>query len=199
MCGNFLLHTFFVFIQVFADASPYHISAPQNLLLRQIAKMYQLFRDLAKDLRSTSGDLSRAKSYRARVLHFLKFIQSFGLIASMHKVTYVHLLVDHIPTWMELWCEVLGFGYGIFTGSSGEHLNKLVKILEMTHTNLSKSRFEQIIQLLHVRAFHYPDMLLDESARDQTCSRCHQKGHNKKNKSCPLHPSHPPPVYSDSD
>lgn len=32
-----------------------------------------------------------------------------------------------------------------------------------------------------------------------TCSACNQPGHNKKNKSCPLHPSHPGLNFDDSD
>ena len=31
------------------------------------------------------------------------------------------------------------------------------------------------------------------------CSRCGQSGHNKKNKSCPLHESQPNIVFDDSD
>ena len=107
--------------------------------------MYRLFHDLALDLRSTTADLKRAKSFRSRVLHFLYPAQNVELHDCIHKVTYVHLLSDHIPRWMVLWCELLDFGYGLFTGSSDEHLNKVVKMLEMTHSNLSSNRYNQIL------------------------------------------------------
>ena len=32
-----------------------------------------------------------------------------------------------------------------------------------------------------------------------TCSACGEKGHNRKNKSCPLHPSHPMIEFDESD
>ena len=32
-----------------------------------------------------------------------------------------------------------------------------------------------------------------------TCSACKQKGHNKKNKNCPLHPSQVQLDFSDTD
>ena len=31
-----------------------------------------------------------------------------------------------------------------------------------------------------------------------TCSTCNQSGHNRKNKSCPLHPSHPVLEFEES-
>jgi len=129
-----------MFVQVFANASGYPVTSPHNKKIREVMKMYRLFHDLALDLRSTSGDLQRAQSFRGRVLHFLNHVQNVGLRDCIHRVTYVHLLADHIPQWMVLWCELLDFGYGYFTGSSGEHLNKVVKVLEMTHSNLSSKR-----------------------------------------------------------
>lgn len=53
----------FVHVQVFADASGFPLTAPQNRKLRGVLNMYQLFHDLAVDLCSTSGDLNHAKSF----------------------------------------------------------------------------------------------------------------------------------------
>ena len=177
------------------------LSDPQNETLRKVRELYTSLHDLTIDLRSTSGNLTRALTFKRRVLDFLKLklFQRYALQDCTHKVTYIHLLLDHIPEWMVIWCKLLDLGYGAFSGASGEHLNKLIKSLELGHTDLSGNRFQQIVQLMRVRAFHYPHMLLDDPSRDQTCSRCNQKGHNKKNKSCPMHPSQPAPAFSDSD
>ena len=77
----------FISAQVFADASGFPVTAPQNAKIRQVMTMYRLFHDLALDLRSTTGDLKRAKSFRSRVLHFLNPAQNVGLRDCIHKVT----------------------------------------------------------------------------------------------------------------
>ena len=189
----------FFTLQVLVEDSGFPLSHAHNTKLRELIDLYNHFHDLAIDLRSTTADPKRASSFYNRVLKFLRLFQRVGLQACTHKVTYVHILLDHIPTWMVLWCSLLQVGYRVFSAASGEHLNKQVKFLELGHTDLSKNRFAEIMRLLRVRAIHYPMLLLDESSRDQTCSRCHQKGHNRKNKSCPMHPSHPPPTFSDSE
>ena len=69
-------------------------------------------------------------------------------------------------TMLELWCDLLGFGYGFFTGTSREHLNKVVKTPEMQHSNFSELRCKQIIEHLWIKVFHFPKMILDDTARD---------------------------------
>ena len=85
----------------------------------------------------------------------------------------------------------------MFTSTSGEHLNKQLKFLESGHTDLSRSRYQQVLRLLRVRMFHFTTSVLDDPAREMTCSRCKQKGHNRKNKSCPMHPSQPPMEFDE--
>ena len=126
-------------------------------------------------------------------------VKQGGFQECLHKVTYVDLLVDHMPRWMELWCDLLGFGYGFFTGTSGKHLNKVVKTLEMQHSNFSELRFKQVIEHGRIKVFHFPKMNLDDTAHDQTCYRYNQKGHNEQNETRPLHPTHRPPIHSDSE
>ena len=106
-----------------------------------------------------------------------------------HKMTYVHLLYDHIAVWMALWHNLLSIGYGAFSGASVEHLNKLIKSLELGRTNFSGNWFQQIIRLQRVWAFHYPEMLLDDTSQNQTCSRCKQDRCNNKKKKTIVSPS----------
>ena len=96
----------------------------------------------------------------------MRHVKQVGFQECLHKVTYVDLLVDHMLRWMELWCDLLGFGYGFFTGTSGEHLNKVVKALEMQHSNFSELCFKEIIEHLRIKVFHLPKMILDDTARD---------------------------------
>ena len=145
--------------QVLADGKGKPLSDQQNETLRKVRELYTSFHDLTIDLRSTSGNLTRALTFKRRVLDFLKLFQRYALQDCTHKVTYIHLLLDHIPEWMVIWCKLLDLGYGAFSGASGEHLNKLIKSLELGHTDLSGNLFQQIVRLMRVRAFHYPHML----------------------------------------
>lgn len=114
-------------------------------------------------------------------------------------VPYLHVLSDHVPVWMDYWFTMLGWGYGMFSSSSGEHLNKVVKHLELCHSNLSGNRFAQIVRLMRTRLLFYPEMLFDQSHHKVKCSACHQEGHNKKSRMCPLHPSQPALEFDDDD
>ena len=88
---------------------------------------------------------------------------------------------------MNLWGELLGWGYGYFNCNAGEHLNKQIKSLEFDSTNLKDNRFIQVCRSFRLRQFIYPEKITPPSC-DVTCSACHLKGHNKKNKLCRLHP-----------
>ena len=68
----------------------------------------------------------------------------------------------------------------MFSAASGEHVNKLIKLLELHHSNFSSSRFQQIMRFFRFRAFHYTDQLFHKEKRDMKCSACHEEGHNKK-------------------
>ena len=99
---------------------------------------------------------------------------------------------------MAFWYELFGWGYGYFSCTAGEHLNKRGKELECKDTNQDDSRFTSILQMFHVKQFYYTDSIFPTS-KVITCSSCKNEGHNKKNKSCPLHPSQPPLYFPDSD
>ena len=111
--------------QVLADRKGEPLSDPQNETLRKVRELYTSFHDLTIDLHSTSGNLTRASTFKRRVLDFLKLFQRYALQDCTHKVTYVHLLLEHIPEWI-VWCQLLDLVYGAFCGESGEHLNKLI-------------------------------------------------------------------------
>jgi hypothetical protein len=93
---------------------------------------------------------------------------------------------------------LFNWGYGYLSTNAGEHLNKRIKQYEISQTNLDSKRFYTIIHLIRTKQFEFTTCILP-SAKTVTCSACHQVGHNKKNKSCPLHPSHPVIEFEDSD
>ena len=70
--------------------------------------------------------------------------------------------------------------------------------MEMEHTNLDKNRFEVIVRNLRIKQFYYSETIIP-SKTEVKCSKCHQTGHNKKNKCCPLHPSQPLLTFDESD
>ena len=185
------------FVEVLCRGKP--LNHHENRGLKNIVLLYDKFRDISKDLRSTSGNMARARTFQRRVTAFIKLFQQVETHYCTKRVMYMHALLDHIPRWMRLWCDLMQWGYGVFTSMSGEHLNKQLKYLELGHTDLSGNRYQQLLRYLKVRMFHFTSSVLDDPEREVTCSRCKQKGHNRKNKSCPMHPSQPQHQLSGSE
>ena len=102
---------------------------------------------------------------------------------------YLHYLRNHLAELMETLNDLFGWGYGCFTTNAGEHLNKRIKYYEINETNLSDERFQTIHLMRSKQLFFTKTVIPSETVI--TCSACNQKGHNRKNKSCPLHSSHP--------
>ena len=75
---------------------------------------------------------------------------------------------SHVKS-MKLYGEALGWGYGYFNCNAREHLNKLIKTLEVGNTNLSQDRFFTITRNLRVRQFYYPESIF--STNTVICSR----------------------------
>lgn len=140
-------------------------------------------------MRTKTADKDRAATFNERSKNFLSKLKQWAGGASTFGLPYLHIMTDHIGDKMVIWTELLNWGYGYFSCTAGEHLNKHIKTKEF-ETNLSEQRFVDIIRTMRVKQFKYPATVYVQY-KEITCSRCHQKGHNKKNKSCPLHPSQP--------
>ena len=68
----------------------------------------------------------------------------------------------------------------------------------MSDTNLDTDRFLKITHIMRVKQLIFTDVIIQRKTTIK-CSACGEVGHNKKNKSCPLHPSHPAIEFDDSD
>ena len=99
---------------------------------------------------------------------------------------------------MKLHLNLFGWGYGIFCCNAGEHLNKRIKTFELSATNMDNNRFFTIVRLIRMKQLVFTKSILKSKVMVK-CSACNQDGHNRKNKSCPMHPSHPPLEFDDSD
>ena len=110
----------------------------------------------------------------------------------------MHYLRNHVGDCMKFGYEMFGWGYGVYNCNAGEHLNKIIKTMELCGTNLDAGHFKKIIRNLRIKQFIYPKSIIPREVT-VTCSRCHQVGHNKKNKCCPLHDIHPDIDFSDSE
>ena len=64
---------------------------------------------------------------------------------------------------------------------------------------MDKKRFYTVMHILRTRQFEFTKSIMPSNINMVTCSACNQKGHNKKNKSCPLYPSHPPLEFDDTE
>lgn len=111
---------------------------------------------------------------------------------------YLHILRWHIGHHMVFFAKFFNFGYGYLSTNAGEHLNKIIKKKELAGTNLDEKRFQKIITDISVKQFHFTTSIMQDKS-DKKCSACNGIGHNKKNRSCPLHPSHPKMTFDESD
>ena len=149
------------------------------------------------DIRSVKGDQERVKSFKSHVEAYTLFLSASNS-KIVEKKPYMHYLRNHVPALMEVALDKFGFGYGMYSCNAGEHLNKIVKTMELTHTNLGSTHFRKIIRNLRLKQFVYSKTIKPHEVT-VTCSRCNQKGHNRKNKMCPLHPIHPEIEFSESE
>ena len=170
----------------------------RNTKLRQVLAIYNCFADLAQDLRSKTYDADRCESFSTRVEVFVTKLFYNGLSACSVKMPYLHILRNHVGDFMQLYGQLFGWGYGFFSTNAGEHLNKVIKQYESSSTNLDERRFERVIRILRIQQFEYAENLFKKT-RDIICSKCNQSGHNKKNRSCPLHETHPRIEFNESD
>ena len=77
-------------------------------------------------------------------------------------------------------------------------MNKRIKCMEFGDTNMQPDRFCTIMKKMRMRQLYFPEKMLP-SATTVTCSECHEVGHNKKSKHCPMHPQNVSFVFSDSE
>ena len=166
--------------------------------MRQINTLYQMFKDLAQDIRNVHGDKQRAESFGYRANQFFLKFKSWAGGSNVYGKPYLHIMREHFGSLMVFWNEMCNWGYGYFTCSASEHLNKQIKVMEMDHTNLDENRFFTIIRNMRINQFTFSKNIFP-SNKQVTCSACHEKGHTKKNKSCPMHPSQPPIMFEESD
>ena len=162
-------------------------SSPSAAKLFQLLTAVRLFRDIAHDLRSTTTTEQRVASFQDRVESFFQHLKKNFPSECTNKLYYLHLLRDHVGEFMRFWFDTMSWGYGMFSTSAVEHLNKRLKVFEANHTTQSPIRFREIIHRFRVNLFHFAHSILAESKSKLTCSACGASGHNKKNKMCPNH------------
>ena len=123
---------------------------------------------------------------------------SFAGTTPIKGLPYLHYLRNHVGDLMVLYGDLFNWGYGMFSCNAGEHLNKHIKYLEINQTNMDQKRFYTVAHTMRLKQFNFTGSIMP-TEKEIKCSACQQTGHNKKNKSCPMHPSHPLIQFDDSD
>lgn len=82
--------------------------------LRQVNKLYGLFGDLARDIRSTTANKERAASFSTRAEIFFQKLKTWSGGDSVYGKPYLHVLRDHIGDYMVQWANLANWGYGVF-------------------------------------------------------------------------------------
>ena len=150
-------------------------------------------------LRTTKPNLDDVQAFGKTAEKFFQKMKLCCGDSSVKKKPYLHLLREHIPDILKFWYNMFEWGYGFFHCSAGEHLNKQMKKIERYDTNQDSNRFCSTLKIIRLRQFHYSTSIFKNEESDVTCSRCKQRGHNRKNKSCPMHPDQPQLYFPDSD
>ena len=63
---------------------------------------------------------------------------------------------------------------------------------------MDRQRFYTVTHMMRLKQFEFTTSIMPDK-KETTCSACKQSGHNKKNKSCPMHPSHPSIQFEESE
>lgn len=152
-----------------------------------------------RDIRSTEANADRVKTFNTRVESYYKSFQNSFTAKNLDDKPYLHYLRNHVGNTMKFALDYFGWGYGYFTCNAGEHLNKVVKTMQLTATNMDDFHLQRIIRNLRILQFDYTRSIIPREVKVR-CSRCNEVGHNRKNKQCPLHEIHlPQVVFSDSE
>ena len=153
---------------------------------------------LFRDIRDVQVNVDRIKSFNERVEKYFHMFKSSAGTTSLSSLPYLHYLRNHTGDLMMLHFTLFGWGYSVFCCNAREHINKRIKTFELSGTNMDENRFLTIVQLIRMKQLVFTTSILYNKVSSK-CSACKQDGHNKKNKSCPLHPSHPEIEFDDSD
>ena len=122
------------------------------------------------------------------------FLHNAGT-GSISNMPYIHYLRNHLGNLMVLYKDLFWLGIRLLFN---EHLNKRLKFYELAETNLDQHRFYTIMHVIGTKQFHFTSCIMP-SKKEITCTSCNQTGRNRKNKCCPLHPSHPQIEFNDTD
>ena len=95
------------------------------------------------------------------------------------------VLRDHVAL-INFWFSVAGWGYGMFYGSAGEHLNKQLKTSECNHTNRNRTDFVDGMRHFKVQTVHFRFIVFADVTSSVNWSACGATGHKKKNKHMPV-------------
>ena len=158
-----------------------------------------LWRPIAHELRDHTTTTHRLEAFNGHVEVFAKQLVGQFPTECSEKMVYFHILRDHVWPIMKFWFNTTGWGYGVFSSSAGEHLNKRLKVYEADHSNQSADRFYRLLIHFRVGMLHFPSIITQEVRSKVVCSACGAKGHNKKNKSCPNYISRQDHFIEDSD
>ena len=89
-------------------------------------------------------------------------------------------------------------GYNNLRDILAHFIYQIIKTMEINGTNLDDHHLGRIVRNIRIKQFVYPESIIPREVTVK-CSACNQVGHNKKNKSCPLHEIHPELTFSDSE
>ena len=137
------------------------------------------------ELRDKTSTRERVEEFPAHGERFAaQLVGNFPSECS-EKMIYFHALRNHVAPLMNFWFSVAGWGYGMFSGSAGEHLNKQLKTFECDHTNHDRTRFVDVMRHFKVQTLHFSRIVFADVESSVKCWACGATGHNKKNRLYP--------------
>ena len=82
--------------------------------MRQVENLYDLFSDLAKDIRSLTYDKERENTFSQRAYYFFSKLKNWAGGNSVHGMPYLHILRDHNSEHMMMWGDLMHWGIWLF-------------------------------------------------------------------------------------
>ena len=95
--------------------------------LRKPVEMFSLSRKISRELRALETTPERVQVFRVTAEKLFLLMQKHCPAESTKSVLYVHALRDYVTDMMEFWFKLLDWGYGYFSCTASEHLNKQLK------------------------------------------------------------------------
>ena len=104
-----------------------------------------IFNYYLRDLRSVTPCKERADTFDQQAEAYFQYFSKCYIKQKVGKKPYMRILRNHVGHLMKFALEHFNWGYDVFSCTAGEHINNIIKTMEITGTCLDQERFQKVI------------------------------------------------------